>query len=161
MRHSGLAISRQAFEESQASAQQTNADVASAQAALAAARINLKYTRISAPIAGRTGLSSITPGALVTANQAGVLTTIAQLDPMYIDIPQSSTEVLALQRELAQGRFERINQADGAAIPITVQLEDGSDYPHAGRLQFTGVQVNPSTGAVCRHPHRCRAQRDR
>ena len=142
------AISRQAYEESQASAQQTAADVAAAQAALAGARINLKYTRISAPIAGRTGLSSVTPGALVTANQAGVLTTIAQLDPMYIDIPQSSTEVLALQRELAQGRFERINQADGAAIPITVQLEDGSDYPHAGRLQFTGVQVNPSTGAV-------------
>lgn len=142
------AISRQAYEESQASAQQTTADVAAAQAALAAARINLKYTRISAPIAGRTGLSSVTPGALVTANQAGVLTTIAQLDPMYIDIPQSSTEVLALQRELAQGRFERINQADGAAVPITVQLEDGSPYPHTGRLQFTGVQVNPSTGAV-------------
>lgn len=142
------AISRQAYEESQASAQQTSADVAAAQAALAAARINLKYSRISAPIAGRTGLSSVTPGALVTANQAGVLTTIAQLNPMYIDIPQSSTEVLALQRELAQGRFERINQADGAAVPITVQLEDGSTYPHAGRLQFTGVQVNPSTGAV-------------
>ena len=142
------AISRQAYEESQASAQQTTADVAAAQAALAGARINLKYTRISAPIAGRTGLSSVTPGALVTANQAGVLTTIAQLDPMYIDIPQSSTEVLALQRELAQGHFERINQADGAAIPITVQLEDGSPYPHTGRLQFTGVQVNPSTGAL-------------
>ena len=142
------AISRQAYEESQASAQQTTADVAAAQAALAGARINLKYTRISAPIAGRTGLSSVTPGALVTANQAGVLTTIAQLDPMYIDIPQSSTEMLALQRELAQGRFERINQADGAAVPITVQLEDGSPYPHTGRLQFTGVQVNPSTGAL-------------
>lgn len=142
------AISRQAYEESQASAQQTTADVAAAQAALAGARINLKYTRISAPIAGRTGLSSVTPGALVTANQAGVLTTIAQLDPMYIDIPQSSTDMLALQRELAQGKFERINQADGAAIPITVQLEDGSPYPHTGRLQFTGVQVNPSTGAV-------------
>ena len=138
----------QAYEESQASAQQTSADVAAAQAALAGARINLKYTRISAPIAGRTGLSSVTPGALVTANQAGVLTTIAQLDPMYIDIPQSSTEMLALQRELAQGRFERINQADGAAVPITVQLEDGSPYPHTGRLQFTGVQVNPSTGAL-------------
>ena len=142
------AISRQAYEESQASAQQTTADVAAAQAALAAARINLQYTRISAPIAGRTGLSSVTPGALVTANQVGVLTTIAQLDPMYIDIPQSSTEVLALQRELAQGRFERLQQADGAAVPITVQLEDGSAYPHTGRLQFTGVQVNPSTGAV-------------
>ncbi len=142
------AISRQSYEESQASAQQTTADVAAAQAALAGARINLKYTRISAPIAGRTGLSSVTPGALVTANQAGVLTTIAQLDPMYIDIPQSSTELLALQRELAQGKFERINPTDGAAVPITVQLEDGSPYPHTGRLQFTGVQVNPSTGAV-------------
>lgn len=141
------AISRQAYEESQASAQQTTADVAAAQAALAGARINLKYTRISAPIAGRTGLSSITPGALVTANQAGVLTTIAQLDPMYIDIPQSSTELLALKRELAQGRFEKLNDAQGA-VRITVQLEDGSTYPHAGRLQFTGVQVNPSTGAV-------------
>ena len=142
------AISRQSYEESQASAQQTTADVAAAQAALAGARINLKYTRISAPIAGRTGLSSVTPGALVTANQAGVLTTIAQLDPMYIDITQSSTEVLALQRELAQGRFERLNPTDAAAVPITVQLEDGSTYPHTGRLQFTGVQVNPSTGAV-------------
>ena len=141
------AISRQAYEESQASAQQTSADVAAAQAALAGARINLKYTRISAPIAGRTGLSSVTPGALVTANQAGVLTTIAQLDPMYIDIPQSSTELLALQRDLAQGRFERLKQTDGA-LPISVQLEDGSAYPHTGRLQFTGMQVNPSTGAV-------------
>lgn len=141
------AISRQSYEESHASAQQTAADVAAAQASLAAARINLKYTRISAPIAGRTSLSTVTPGALVTANQAGVLTTIAQLDPMYVDIPQSSTDVLALKRELAQGHFERVNE-DKGAVRITVQLEDGSSYPHAGRLQFSGVQVNPGTGAV-------------
>ena len=139
------AISRQAYEESQASAQQSASDVAVAQAALQAARINLGYTRITAPIAGRTGLSSVTPGALVTANQAGVLTTIAQIDPVYVDITQSSTDLLQLKRELAQGRFERVGEG---AARITLQLEDGSTYPHAGRLQFTGVNVNPSTGAV-------------
>lgn len=139
------AISRQAYEESQASVQQSASDVAVAQAALQAARINLGYTRITAPIAGRTGLSSVTPGALVTANQAGVLTTIAQIDPVYVDITQSSTDLLQLKRELAQGRFERVGEG---AARITLQLEDGSTYPHAGRLQFTGVNVNPSTGAV-------------
>ena len=139
------AISRQAYEESQASAQQSASDVAVAQAALQAARINLGYTRITAPIAGRTSLSTVTPGALVTANQAGVLTTIAQIDPVYVDITQSSTDLLQLKRELAQGRFERVGDS---AARITLQLEDGSTYPHAGRLQFTGVNVNPSTGAV-------------
>ena len=139
------AISRQAYEESQASAQQTASDVAVAQAALQAARINLGYTRITAPIAGRTSLSTVTPGALVTANQAGVLTTIAQIDPVYVDITQSSTDLLQLKRDLAQGRFERVGEG---AARITLQLEDGSTYPHAGRLQFTGVNVNPGTGAV-------------
>lgn len=139
------AISRQAYEESQASAQQTASDVAVAQAALAAARINLNYTRITAPIAGRTSLSTVTPGALVTANQAGVLTTLSQLDPLYVDVTQSSTELLQLKRDLAQGRFERVGEG---AARITLQLEDGSTYPHAGQLQFAGVNVNPSTGAV-------------
>lgn len=139
------AISRQAYEESQASAQQSASDVAVARAALQAARINLGYTRITAPIAGRTGLSSVTPGALVTANQAGVLTTISQIDPVYVDITQSSTDLLQLKRELAEGRFERVGEG---AARITLQLEDGSIYAHAGRLQFTGVHVNPSTGAV-------------
>lgn len=139
------AISRQAYEESRASAQQTASDVAVAQAALQAARINLGYTRITAPIAGRTSLSTVTPGALVTANQAGVLTTIAQIDPVYVDITQSSTDLLQLKRDLAQGRFERVGEG---AARITLQLEDGSTYPHAGRLQFTGVNVNPGTGAV-------------
>lgn len=139
------AISRQAAEESQALAQQTASDVAVAQAALASAQINLKYTRIVSPIAGRTGLSSVNAGALVTANQPGVLTTVSQLDPMFVDITQSSSELLALKRDLAAGRFERVGND---AVRISIALEDGSTYAHAGRLQFSGVQVNPSTGAV-------------
>lgn len=139
------AISRQAAEESQAVAQQTTSDVAVAQAALATARINLNYTRIVSPIAGRTGLSSVNAGALVTANQTGVLTTVSQLDPMFVDITQSSSELLQLKRDLAAGRFERLGES---AVRIGIALEDGSTYEHAGRLQFSGVQVNPSTGAV-------------
>lgn len=139
------AISRQAAEESQALAQQTASDVAVAQAALSSARINLKYTRIVSPIAGRTGLSSVNAGALVTANQPGVLTTVSQLDPMFVDITQSSSELLVLKRDLAAGRFERVGDA---AVRISIALEDGSTHAHAGRLQFSGVQVNPSTGAV-------------
>lgn len=139
------AISRQVYDESQATVQQTASDVAVAKAALDNARINLGYTRIVAPIAGRTTLSTVTPGALVTANQASVLTTIAQLDTVYVDVTQSSTELLQLKRDLAQGRFERVGQGDAR---ISLKLEDGSAYPHPGRLQFAGVSVNPGTGAV-------------
>lgn len=139
------AISQQAFEESQASAQQTAAELAAAQAALAQAQINLDYTRIVAPIGGRVGLSSITLGALVTANQATALTQITQLDPMHVDITQSSTEVMRLQRELAAGQFER--NPSGAA-EVRIVLEDGSVYAHAASLKFEGVNVNPSTGAI-------------
>ena len=139
------AISRQAAEESQAVAQQTASDVAVAQAALATARINLNYTRIVSPIAGRTGLSTVNAGALVTANQVGVLTTVSQLDPMFVDITQSSSELLQLKRDMAAGRFEKLGES---AVRISISLEDGSTYAHPGRLQFSGVQVNPSTGAV-------------
>jgi membrane fusion protein (multidrug efflux system) len=139
------AISRQAYDESLATAQQTASDVAMAQAALATARINLGYTRIVAPISGRTALSNVNAGGLVTANQTGVLTTISQLDPMYIDVTQSSSELLQLKRDLAAGRFEKLGEG---AVRITILLEDGSKYAHSGRLQFAGVTVNPSTGAV-------------
>jgi membrane fusion protein (multidrug efflux system) len=139
------AISRQAYDESLATAQQTASDVAVAQAALATARINLGYTRIVAPISGRTALSNVNAGGLVTANQTGVLTTISQLDPMYIDVTQSSSELLQLKRDLAAGRFEKLGEG---AVRITILLEDGSKYAHSGRLQFAGVTVNPSTGAV-------------
>ena len=139
------AISRQVYDEGLATAQQTASDVAVAQAALATARINLGYTRIVAPIAGRTALSNVNAGGLVTANQVAVLTTVSQLDPMYVDVTQSSSELLQLKRDLAAGRFEKLG---GDAVRITVLLEDGSRYAHPGRLQFSGVTVNPSTGAV-------------
>jgi membrane fusion protein (multidrug efflux system) len=139
------AISRQLYDESLALVQQTAADVDVAQAALDNARINLAYTRIVAPISGRTSLSTVTPGALVTANQVAVLTTISQLDPVYVDVTQSSTDLLKLKNDLAQGRFERVGQG---AARIRIKLEDGYVYPHAGRLQFSGVSVDPGTGAV-------------
>ncbi len=139
------AISQQAFEESQTAVHQPAAELSAAQAALAQAQINLDYTRIVAPIGGRVGLSNITLGALVTANQAGALTQITQLDPMHVDITQSSTELLRLQRELAAGHFER--HPSGAA-QVRIILEDGSLYPHAATLKFEGVNVNTSTGAV-------------
>ncbi|MEY3871616.1 MAG: hypothetical protein RLZZ296_611 [Pseudomonadota bacterium] len=139
------AISRQLYDESLALVQQTAADVAVAQAALDNARINLAYTRIVAPISGRTSLSTVTPGALVTANQVAVLTTISQLDQVYVDVTQSSTDLLNLKSDLAKGRFERVGQGDAR---IRIKLEDGRAYPHPGRLQFSGVSVEPGTGAV-------------
>ena len=148
-RHADLvkqqAISQQVYEESQAAVQQTAAELAAAQAALAQAQINLDYTRIVAPIGGRVGLSQITLGALVTANQAAALTQITQLDPMHVDITQSSTEVLRLQRDLTAGHFER---APSGAAQVRIVLEDGSVYPHAATLKFEGVNVNTSTGAI-------------
>ena len=140
------AISRQVAEESQAAAQQCASDVAVARAAVQTATINVDYTRIRAPIAGRTALSAVTVGALVTANQTTPLTTVQQLDPVYVDVTQSSTEMLQLRRDLAQGRFERAGASDAARVSIT--LEDGSAYPLPGRLQFSGLTVNPGTGAV-------------
>lgn len=139
------AISRQVYDDSQAVLAQARSDLAVAAAAVENARINVGYTRIKAPISGRTTTSTVTPGALVTANQTAALTTISQIDPLYVDVTQSTTEVLRLKRDLAEGRFQR---ADGGDARITVTLEDGSAYPHPGRLQFSGVNVNPTTGAI-------------
>jgi membrane fusion protein (multidrug efflux system) len=108
-----------------------------------AARINLDYTRIVAPISGRIGASAVTQGALVTANQATALATISTLDPIYVDIDQSSNELLALQRQIRGG------SAKGATTaPVTLTLDGGGAYAHQGRLQFTDVTVDPATGAV-------------
>ena len=139
------AISKQAFDESQAAAAQAASDVAVAMANLETARINLKYSRIEAPIAGRIALSAVTPGALVTANQAAALTTIVQLDPMYVDFTQSSTELMQLKRDLESGRYQKV---EGDKIPVRIQLDDGSDYPHPGKLAFAGVIVNDTTGTL-------------
>lgn len=139
------AVSRQVHDDSQAAAAQAQSDVGVATAAVEAARINLGYTRIKSPIAGRTTTSTVTPGALVTANQAAALTTVSQVDPLYVDVTQSSTEVLRLKNDLASGRFKREGKDD---VRVAIKLDDGSTYPHPGRLQFSGVQVNPGTGAV-------------
>lgn len=137
------AISQQLNDDSQAQLQLAQADLAVAQAAMAASRINLDRTRIVAPISGRIGLSSVTAGALVTANQVMALTTVQQLDPLVVDVLQSSSELLRLKQELASGTLKRNSEA-----PIRLLLEDGSAYPHVGQLQFSSVSVNPSTGAV-------------
>lgn len=139
------AISRQVFDESQAAVQQTQADVGVAQAALDTARINMRYTRIVAPISGRIGLSAVTAGALVTANQATALATIQQMDPMQVDITQSSAELLQLRRQWQDGKFTRV---DSNQAKVRLVLEDGSTYPREGTLQFTGTAVNPTSGAI-------------
>ena len=138
------AASKQDNEDAQTTLQQAEADLASAKAALETAAINLERTRITSPINGRVEASSVTPGALVTASQTTELTTVQQLDPIYVDIPQSSTEVLQLRKELASGMLK----ADGDSARIQIVLEDGSVYPHEGKLQFSGVTVNSGTGTV-------------
>ena len=138
------AISQQDNEDAQTALQQAEADVASARAALETATINLERTRIVSPIAGRVEASTVTPGALVTANQETALTTVQQLDPIYVDIPQSSLEVLQLRKALASGSLK----SEGDAARIQLVLEDGCTYAHEGKLQFAGVTVNTTTGAV-------------
>jgi membrane fusion protein (multidrug efflux system) len=108
-----------------------------------AARINLNYTRITSPITGRIGASTVTVGALVTAQQATALTTVSTLDPIYVDVDQSSAELVALKRAVQAGHVSQ----DGTA-EVTLKLDDGSVYPLKGKLQFTDVTVDPATGAV-------------
>jgi membrane fusion protein (multidrug efflux system) len=139
------AVSQQDYDNAVASQDQAAADVASAKAALETARINLAYTRMFAPISGRTGRSSVTEGALVGANQATALVVIQQLDPIYVDATQASTVLLHLQRAFAEGQLKKTG--DGQAEAKLV-LEDNSPYPVNGKLQFTEVTVDPGTGSV-------------
>ncbi|HEY9104325.1 efflux RND transporter periplasmic adaptor subunit [Chitinimonas sp.] len=139
------AVSQQDYDEASATLKQGEADVAAAKAAVANARINLGYTRILAPIAGRVGRSAVTPGALVTANQANALATIQQLDPIYVDVTQTSTELMRLRRDLASGALKRSGKD---AAKVSLVLEDGTVYPLPGSLQFSEVSVDPGTGSV-------------
>ena len=100
------------------------------------------WTRITAPISGRIGASSVTPGALVTVGQPTALATISTLNPIYVDIDQSSNELLALERQIKNGN------ASANSAPVSLKLDDGSVYAHPGKLQFTDVTVDPATGAV-------------
>ncbi|AUM01215.1 MAG TPA: efflux RND transporter periplasmic adaptor subunit [Pseudothauera hydrothermalis] len=139
------AVSKQANDEAQAAYKLAEAEVASARAALAKAKVDLGFTRVSAPIAGRAGRSTVTPGALVTANQEQALVTIQQLDPIYVDLTQSSAELLKLRRDLQTGRLAR-SAAD--SLPVRLLLEDGSEYAAVGKLAFSEVAVDQATGSV-------------
>ncbi|HVE21373.1 MAG TPA: efflux RND transporter periplasmic adaptor subunit [Acidocella sp.] len=139
------AVSEQDYDDAVAATLEDEADIASAKAALDQAQINLQYTRMYAPISGTIGASSVTPGALVTADQATALATVTQLDPIYVDVNESSATWLRLKQEQDSGQFER--QGAGAA-KVSLMLEDGSTYPLTGKLQFSQVNVDEMTGTV-------------
>ncbi len=136
------AVSQQDLENAVAAQQQADADVGAARASLDAANVTLGYARITAPISGRIGKSTVTQGALVNAGQAEALATVQQLDPIYVDLSQSSAELLQLRRELAAGRLQ-----DNQQLPVSILLEDGSTFDHKGTLEFSEVSVDPGTGS--------------
>lgn len=138
-------ISQQENDDLIAALGEAEADVKSSKAAVETATINFGYTRIVAPISGRIGKSTVTVGALLTANQPAALATIQQLDPIYVDITQTSTELLRLQRELAGGDLKPVTQGQPKA---TLLFDDGSTYTHSGKVQFADISVNEGTGTV-------------
>ncbi len=139
------AVSQQDYDDAHAALKQAEADVAYARAAVESARINLAYTRVTAPISGRIGRSAVTDGALVTASQPAALATIQHLDSMYVDVTQSTAELLTLKRNLANGVMKK---GSSAQAPVKLLLEDGSPYPLTGTLKFSEVTVDQSTGSV-------------
>ncbi|HEX6660860.1 MAG TPA: efflux RND transporter periplasmic adaptor subunit, partial [Sphingomicrobium sp.] len=136
------AISKQDYTDALAQARQADASVAQNGAALRAAQVNVRFTRVPAPITGRIGLSNVTEGALVTANQADPMTTITRLDPVYVDIQESAADLLALRKALSQGG------AVPTAAQVRLKLPDGSDYGFSGTVEFSQVLVNQATGTV-------------
>jgi len=136
------AISQQDYTDAAAQAQQAAAAVAQAQAALETARINLRFTQVSAPISGRIGRSLITTGALASASQAQPLAIIQRLDPIFVDMQQSSAELISLRRALRQG------QVGAGSTNVRLRLEDGSVYGYPGTVEFSDVSVGESTGTV-------------
>jgi len=139
------AVSQQDYDDAAAALKQTEADIQYYKATVEAARINLGYCRVTAPIPGRIGKSSVTDGALVTAYQPVALATIQQLDPIYVDVPQSTTEVLRLRRRLEGGRLD---QNGASQKKVGLILDDDITYPLKGKLQFRDVTVDPTTGSV-------------
>ena len=143
------AVSRQDYDNAVGTLEENKADVASAEAAVNTAAINLTYTKVLSPITGRTGRSSVTEGALLTSitaiGQAPTLVTITQLDPIYVDVTQPTTTILRLKRELASGQIQSVGEGK---IPVRLLLEDGSTYDQTGTLQFSEVTVDQGTGAV-------------
>lgn len=136
------AVSKQDNDNAHATMRQAEADVKAAQAVVDGSSVTLGYARITAPISGRIGRSSVTQGALVTAGQATALATVQQLDPIYVDLTQSSSELLALRKGLASGALDSTS-----GLPVKILLEDGSAFSHEGKLAFSEVTVDPSTGS--------------
>jgi membrane fusion protein (multidrug efflux system) len=139
------AVSQQEYDDTTAALKQAEADVQYSKATVESARINLRYTRVTTPISGRIGKSNVTVGATVTAYQPLALATIQQLDPMYVDVPQSTTELQRLKRSLEDGH---LNQNGAKQKNVKLILEDGTPYPLEGTLQFRDVTVEPTTGSV-------------
>jgi len=138
------AVSQQDYDDAEAVLEQAQAEVLYWKAAVEAARINLGYTQVTAPISGRIGKSNVTDGALVTAYQPMSLSTIQQLDPIYVDVTQSSAELLRLKRNIGAGRLSNDDENERS---VRLLLEDGTPYPLEGTLQFRDVTVDPATGS--------------
>lgn len=136
------AVSHQDYDDAAASLKQAEAEVEVCKAALETARINLAYTKITAPITGRVGRSNVTVGALATAHQGSSLTTIQQLDPIFVDVTQSSANLLDFQQDVAAGRIKGVKEEN-----VKLTLEDGTPYPLSGTLKFSDVTVDPTTGS--------------
>ncbi|WP_319524071.1 efflux RND transporter periplasmic adaptor subunit [uncultured Desulfosarcina sp.] len=139
------AVSQQDYDDAAAELKNAEADIQYWQASVETARINLNYTRITAPISGRIGKSNVTEGAIVTAYQAMALTSIQQLDPIYVDVPQSTTDLLRLRKRLKEGHLDQSGKSQNQ---VALLLEDGSTYPYEGSLKFRDVSVEQSTGSV-------------
>lgn len=139
------AVSTQDYDDAVATAKEAQADIGTAKASVQQAKINLVYTKVLAPLAGHIGRSSVTPGALVTAEQTTALATVTQLDPIYVELTEASTTLLRLRRELAAGQIQSVGNN---TAKVTLKLEDGSPYGLPGTLQFTEVTVDQSTGTV-------------
>lgn len=138
------AVSKQNLDDAVSTLAQANADIASAKAALETARINLNYTKMRAPIAGRVDASAVTVGALVTADQTTALTTIRQLDPINVDVTQSSTNLLEFRRAIAEGRLK----TSGDNVSVHLTLEDNSQYKETGKLEFAEAAVAETVGTI-------------
>ncbi|MDR2891757.1 MAG: efflux RND transporter periplasmic adaptor subunit [Deltaproteobacteria bacterium] len=139
------AVSRQEYDTAMANYRQAEAELASARAAVKTAKISLDYTRVFSPVAGRIGISSVTEGALVTAGQGSPLAYVQQMNPIYIDVVQSSTDYLKLQRNIKAGVVE---QGDMGHIPVRLILEDGKEYDSEAALKLYDVTIDQSTGAI-------------
>ena len=140
------AISKQEYIDAVAAEKQAAADVAAGKAAVQTARINLGYATVTAPISGRIGRALVTEGALVGQGEATPLAVIQQIDPIYVNFTQSSTDVLRLRRALEQGQYKRASGAEAAQVEVV--LEDGSVYDHPGRLLFSDLTVDPTSGQI-------------